>query len=36
MRVKPSKIRIVHGDEGAKQALKAKFEGLFECEVLIP
>jgi metallo-beta-lactamase family protein len=36
MRVKPSKIRIVHGDEGAKRALKTKFESLFECEVLIP
>jgi metallo-beta-lactamase family protein len=36
MRVKPFKIRIVHGDEGAKRALKDKFEGLFGCEVLIP
>ena len=36
MRVRPSKIRIVHGDDGAKLALKAKYEKLFECEVLIP
>jgi len=43
MRVKPSKIRIVHGDEGAKLALKEKFERLSssnnvweDCEVLIP
>jgi predicted metal-dependent RNase len=36
MRVKPPKIRIMHGGEWAKRALKAKFEDLFECEVLIP
>jgi metallo-beta-lactamase family protein len=36
MRVRPSKIRIVHGDDGAKLALKGKYEGLFGCEVLIP
>lgn len=37
MRVKPKEIRIVHGDEEAKQALKAKFESLFiGVEVDIP
>jgi len=40
MRVRPSKIRIVHGDYGAKLALKQKFERLFSsrdvCEVSIP
>jgi len=43
MRVKPSKIRIVHGDDGAKLALKQKFERLSSnsnvwevCEVSIP
>ncbi len=37
MRVKPKEIRIVHGDEEAKQVLKEKFEVLFEeVEVVIP
>lgn len=37
MRVKPKEIRIVHGDEEAKQVLKGKFEALFEeIEVVIP
>ena len=37
MRVKPNEIRIVHGDEEAKQTLKNKFELLFEgVEVVIP
>ena len=36
MRSKPSKIRIVHGDDDAKAALKAKFEGLFGCDVVVP
>ena len=40
MRVRPSRIRIVHGDDEAKFALKRKFEGLLSnegcCEVLIP
>ena len=36
MRVRPSLIRIVHGDDGAKLALKEKLEQLFGCEVLIP
>jgi metallo-beta-lactamase family protein len=36
MRGRPSKIRIVHGDDGAKIALKEKYEDLFGCEVLIP
>jgi len=38
MRVRPSLIRIVHGDDGAKLALKGKFEGLLGqgVEVLIP
>ena len=37
MRVRPGKIRIVHGDDGAKAELKSKFEGLFEgVEVLVP
>ena len=37
MRVKPKEIRIVHGDEEAKHALKEKFESLFiGVEVVIP
>jgi len=37
MRVKPKDIRIVHGDEGAKKQLKAKFESLFlQTKVIIP
>lgn len=37
MRVKPQEIRIVHGDEEAKQTLKDKFEMLFlSTDVLIP
>lgn len=37
MRVKPKEIRIVHGDEEAKQALKEKYESLFEgVEVVVP
>jgi predicted metal-dependent RNase len=36
MRGKPAKIRIVHGDDEAKAVLKAKYESLFDCEVLIP
>jgi len=37
MRVKPKEIRIVHGDEEAKQVLKEKFESLFEgVAVVVP
>jgi len=36
MRVRPERIRIVHGDVGAKVALKKEFEERFGCEVLIP
>lgn len=43
MRVRPSRIRVVHGDDEAKLALKGKLEGLLGvakngrgCEVLIP
>lgn len=37
MRVKPKEIRIVHGDEEAKQTLKEKYEALFNgVEVVIP
>ena len=36
MRVKPTKIRIVHGDDGAKAELKRKFEDLIGGEVVIP
>lgn len=37
MRIRPKRIRIVHGGDGAKAELKQKFEGLFEgVEVLIP
>ena len=37
MRVKPKEIRIVHGDDEAKLALKGKYEALFEgVEVVIP
>lgn len=41
MRVRPTKIRIVHGDDSAKAALKQKFEQLLDgartgAEVLIP
>ena len=36
MERKPDKIRIVHGDNEAKQALKEKYQSLFGCEVLIP
>ena len=37
MRQKPKEIRIVHGDEEAKQALKTKYESLFkDIKVFIP
>lgn len=36
MRGKPKRIRIVHGDEGAKAELKRKFERMFDLEVLVP
>ena len=37
MRVKPKEIRIVHGDEEAKQRLKEKFEWLFKgVEIVVP
>ena len=37
MRVKPKEIRIVHGDEEAKQVLKGKFERVFtDVQVVIP
>ena len=37
MRVKPTDIRIVHGDDDAKRQLKTKFESLFkEVRVTIP
>jgi len=41
MRRKPSEIRIVHGDDDAKVALKTKFEDLYRemgerCDVVIP
>ncbi len=35
MRVRPGVVRIVHGDDGAKLALKGLLEGL-GCGVLIP
>jgi len=36
MEQKPERIRIVHGDDEAKQALKEKYQSLFGCEVVIP
>jgi len=36
MEQRPDRIRIVHGDDEAKQALKEKYQSLFGCEVLIP
>lgn len=36
MRVRPGRIRIVHGDDGAKAELKGMYEALFDLEVLIP
>ena len=36
MEQKPEMIRIVHGDDEAKQALKEKYQSLFGCEVVIP
>jgi len=37
MRVKPKEIRIVHGDEEAKQVLKEKYEVLFnKVDVVVP
>ena len=36
MKERPSKIRIVHGDDEAKLALKKEYEQRFGCEVLIP
>lgn len=37
MRVKPKEIRIVHGDDEAKQTLKDKYEALFNgINVLVP
>ena len=35
MRGRPDRVRVVHGDDGAKLALKGLLEGL-GCEVLIP
>ena len=35
MRYKPQTIRLIHGDDGAKKALKHEFERQFEAEVII-
>jgi metallo-beta-lactamase family protein len=32
----PSEIRIVHGDTGAKRALKNRFQGLGYTGIMIP
>ena len=36
MRVRPKKIRIVHGDTEAKLTLKAKFKEQLDCDAIIP
>ena len=41
MKKKPRQVRIVHGDDEAKAALREKVVGLakregFECEVVVP
>lgn len=36
MRFKPKQIRIVHGDNGAKLALKKKYEKLYNVDVVVP
>lgn len=37
MRIKPTEIRIIHGDKEAKAALKQAYDALFErTDVIIP
>jgi metallo-beta-lactamase family protein len=36
MRMLPREIRIVHGDDDAKQALKRCFQSRFDADIIIP